>query len=104
MSQQLIYTVEMMFCLAHWHLNDTEVSYKNIIRQPQPSKWSLIMEKLKTYGVYIKVFVLGENEEDAFDTAQTAVDMSDLLDQDGVLGFEVVDDVTEEDTDENDEE
>jgi len=61
------------------------------------------MEKLKTYGVYVKMFVLGENEEDAFDTAQTAVDMSDLLDQDGVLGFEVVDDVTEEDTDENDE-
>jgi len=61
------------------------------------------MEKLKTYGVYVKMFVLGENEEDAFDMAQTAVDMSDLLDQDGVLGFEVVDDVTEEDTDENDE-
>jgi len=50
------------------------------------------MEKLSTYAVYVKVFVLGESEDDALDTVYSAVDMCDLLDQDGVVGIEVVED------------
>lgn len=49
------------------------------------------MEKLNTYAVYVKMFVLGESEEDAFDTADTAVSTSNLLDQDGVVGIAEVD-------------
>ena len=54
------------------------------------------MEPLKTYEVYVKMIVYGESEVDALDTANAAVDSSDLLDQDGVLGLEVTDDVSEE--------
>ncbi len=49
------------------------------------------MEKLNTYTVYIKMFVLGESEEDALDTADSAVSASDLLEQDGVVGVAEVD-------------
>lgn len=49
------------------------------------------MEKLNTYVIYVKMFVLGESEEDAYDTADTAVTTSNLLDQDGVVGIAEVD-------------
>jgi len=51
------------------------------------------MDSLKTYGVFVKVFVLGENEEDALDSVFNAVDSCDLLDQDAIVGIEVVEDV-----------
>lgn len=45
------------------------------------------------YVVYLKLTVMGENPEDALEYANSAIDNSDLLDQDGVIGIEVVDDV-----------
>lgn len=45
------------------------------------------------YVVYLKLTVMGESPEDALEYANSAVDNSDLLDQDGVIGIEVVDDV-----------
>lgn len=45
------------------------------------------------YVVYLKLTVMGESPEDALEYASSAVDNSDLLDQDGVIGIEVVDDV-----------
>lgn len=45
------------------------------------------------YVVYLRLTVVGENPEDALEYASSAVDNSDLLDQDGVIGIEVVDDV-----------
>jgi hypothetical protein len=59
------------------------------------------MKPLKTYGVFVKVFVLGENEHDAIETLNEALDSSDLLDQDGVLGFNPseTDDVDENEED-----
>lgn len=63
------------------------------------------MDSLKTYGVFVKVFVLGENEEDALDSVFNAVDSCDLLDQDAIVGIEVVEDVEdiEEEGEMNDE-
>lgn len=58
------------------------------------------MEKLNTYAVYVKLFVLGESEMDALETTYSAVDGCDLLDQDGVVGIEVIDEVEEADGDE----
>lgn len=49
------------------------------------------MEKLNTYAIYVKMFVLGESEEDALDSADAAVNSSSLLDQDGVVGVAEVD-------------
>jgi hypothetical protein len=51
------------------------------------------MNKLKSYEVFLKVFVKGESEEDALDSVYTAVDMCDLLDQDGIVGVEVIEEV-----------
>lgn len=45
------------------------------------------------YVVYVKLTVMGESPEDALEYANSAVDNSDLLDQDGVIGIEVVEDV-----------
>lgn len=44
------------------------------------------MDKLNKYVVPVSVIVYGENEEDALDYIQTALDHSDLLDQDGIVG------------------
>lgn len=60
------------------------------------------MDALKTYGIYVKVFVLGENEEDALDSVFNAVDGCNLLDQDAIVGVEVVEDL--DDIEEIDEE
>jgi hypothetical protein len=58
------------------------------------------MEKLKLFSVFLKLTVKGESEMDAIESVYTAVDTCDLLDQDGIVGIEVVDDV--EDIDEDD--
>jgi hypothetical protein len=44
------------------------------------------MNKLNKYIVPVNLIVYGENEADALDYVQHALDMSDLLDQDGIVG------------------
>jgi len=44
------------------------------------------MEKLNKYIVPVNMIVYGETEADALDYVQNALDMSDLLDQDGIVG------------------
>jgi hypothetical protein len=44
------------------------------------------MNKLNKYIVPINLIVYGETEADALDYTQNALDMSDLLDQDGIVG------------------
>lgn len=49
--------------------------------------------KLAKYTVYLKLTVWGESPEDAADYANSAIDASDLLTQDGIIGIELIDDV-----------
>lgn len=49
--------------------------------------------KLDKYVVYVKLTVFGESPEDALEYANNAIDTSDLLDQDGVVGIALVDDI-----------
>lgn len=44
------------------------------------------MTKLNKYIVPINLIVYGETAADALDYVQTALDHSDLLDQDGIVG------------------
>ena len=44
------------------------------------------MNKLNKYIVPVTLIVYGETEADALDYTQSALDMSDLLDQDGIVG------------------
>ena len=44
------------------------------------------MEKLNKYIVPVQLIVFGESEDDALEYVQTALDNSDLLDQDGIVG------------------
>jgi hypothetical protein len=44
------------------------------------------MNKLNKYIVPVNLIVYGETEMDALDYAVTALDHSDLLDQDGIVG------------------
>lgn len=44
------------------------------------------MRKLNKYIVPVTIIVYGETEADALDYVQTALDHSDLLDQDGIVG------------------
>lgn len=44
------------------------------------------MNKLNKYVVPITLIVYGETEADALDYTQNALDRSDLLDQDGIVG------------------
>jgi len=44
------------------------------------------MNGLNKYMVPVTLIVYGETEADAMDYAQTALDNSDLLDQDGIIG------------------
>jgi hypothetical protein len=48
--------------------------------------------KLDKYTVYIKLTVWGESPADAADYVNTALDASDLLDQDGIIGIDLIDD------------
>lgn len=50
------------------------------------------MENIKKYTVYVKLTVWGESPEDALDYANSAIDASDLLTQDGIIGLEIIDD------------
>lgn len=49
--------------------------------------------KLNKYTVYLKLTVWGETPEDALEYANSAIDASDLLTQDGIIGIELIDDV-----------
>ena len=51
-----------------------------------------MMDELNKYTVYVKLTVWGESPEDAVDYVNSAIDASDLLTQDGIIGIEVVDD------------
>jgi hypothetical protein len=51
--------------------------------------------KLNEYVVYVKLTVIGETPEDALEYLSTALDTSDLLEQDGVIGIELLDDTIE---------
>lgn len=57
-------------------------------------------EPLDKYVIYVKLRVLGESPEDALEYADEAIEASNLLDQDGILGVELLDDI---DTVENEE-
>lgn len=48
--------------------------------------------KLDKYVVFVKLTVLGETPNDAIDYVTEAIDHSDLLDQDGIVGIELIDD------------
>lgn len=45
------------------------------------------MRDLKKYAVPVIIYVYGEDESDALDYATTALERSDLLEQDGVVGI-----------------
>jgi hypothetical protein len=44
------------------------------------------MDRLNKYIVPVNIIVYGETEADALDYVQNALDNSDLLDQDGIVG------------------
>lgn len=50
------------------------------------------MTELNQYTVYIKLTVWGDSPADAVDYVENAIDASDLLSQDGIIGIEVIDD------------
>jgi hypothetical protein len=59
--------------------------------------------ELNEYVVYVKLTIVGETPEDALDYATSAIAFTDLLEQDGVVGIELLDDTIElmEDEDDN---
>lgn len=60
------------------------------------------MGEMNRYQVYVKLVVVGESPDDAIEYATTALDISDLLDQDGVVGIELIDDVDSVELDDED--
>jgi hypothetical protein len=46
------------------------------------------MKPLKIYQLPVTLYVKGESPTDALDYVQTALEHSDLLDQDGIVGFD----------------
>jgi hypothetical protein len=62
-------------------------------------------DRLNKYTVFLKLTVWGESPEDALDYANSAIDTSDMLSQDGIVGIELIDDIDSielVDEDEND--
>jgi hypothetical protein len=49
--------------------------------------------RLNNYTAYVKLTVVGESAEDALEYASEAIDASDMLTQDGVIGIELIDDI-----------
>lgn len=60
------------------------------------------MKELKTYEILVSLTVRGEDEDDAIDYAYSAIDMSDILDQDGIVGVNLVEDSITEDSSDDD--
>lgn len=52
-----------------------------------------MQDHLDKYTVYVKLTVVGESVEDALEYATQAIDASDLLSQDGVVGIEIDEDL-----------
>ncbi len=52
-------------------------------------------EPLNKYQIYVKFAVLGESEEDALAYLTDAIDCSDIILQDGMIGIEVLEDSVE---------
>lgn len=50
------------------------------------------MRDLNQYEIYVRTTVYGESPEDALDYLYEAIDRSNLLEQDGVIGLEIDDD------------
>lgn len=57
-------------------------------------------DRLEKYTVFVKLTVLGESPEDALEYANNAIDTSDLLDQDGVVGIALDEDTIEQEDEE----
>lgn len=57
---------------------------------------------MNVYTLYVKVTTLGESIDDALDYVYSALDKSDLLDQDGIVGLEIDEDSIEPVEDEDD--
>jgi hypothetical protein len=53
------------------------------------SEEETLTESMGVYTVYVKITALGESIDDALDYVYTALDKSDLLDQDGIVGLEL---------------
>lgn len=54
------------------------------------------MKQLKTYEILLSMTVRGEDEEDAVDYAYRAIDMSNIIDEDGIVGIQVLEDTVSE--------
>lgn len=57
-------------------------------------------DRLEKYTVFVKLTVLGDSPEDALEYANNAIDNSDLLDQDGVVGIALDEDTIEQEDEE----
>lgn len=60
------------------------------------------MEPLNKYEVYVKFTVLGVSEEDAIEYLSDAIDSSDIILQDGMMGVEILEDTASTLDDEDD--
>lgn len=60
--------------------------------------------RLDKYVIFVKLTAFGENPKDALDYVSDAIDASDLLDQDGIVGIEIVDDEDSVELEENENE
>jgi hypothetical protein len=60
------------------------------------------MEPLNKYEVYVKFTVLGDSEEDAVEYLSDAIDSSDIILQDGMIGVEILEDTVSTLDDEDD--
>lgn len=48
------------------------------------------MEKLNKYIVPVNLIVYGENEEDAINYVESAIDNSALIQEDGIIGADIL--------------
>lgn len=51
------------------------------------------LQELNEYEIYVKFTVLGESPEDAMDYLDRAFDNSDIINEDGIVSIEAIDDV-----------
>lgn len=50
------------------------------------------LQDLTHYDVYVKFTVLGESAEDALNYLEEAIDTSEIINEDGIVSIEIVDD------------
>jgi hypothetical protein len=63
----------------------------------------MIMNSLNKHSVLLRITVFGEDEEDAIATVYDAIDSSNLVDNDGLVSVEVLEDSVDTLTDDFDE-